>query len=369
MKFMKLWKHLIVPIIFNLLLISNLSAQNILEVMDCESNSPIAEVSIFIQTQNKLEWDFVGNTSNDGFIKLDILPSGSRLMITTLGYEIQLIELDKSITQKSICLKVVEIELTNLIVKAKQSNPFIRYQGGILTDNKGTTQRVNPFTIHAKEVTINEFAEFVKETGYITEVEKLKLNVKYQSSILFSDSRYLEKFKLFQQGNFKKNRKSNHKGFEWKMVGKISDTLTWKHDINGKLIDPENNNYPVVNITYNDALAYAKWIGGRLPLLEEYLWIHQNDKKYLGWRYNASGGTIYPVETSPSNKFGVYDIYGNVSEYIFNPNSEDSKSRIFDVGHFSSPFTDLEISEYRDSQEWLIYLNKIGFRVVRELEE
>ncbi len=355
--------------IINLFLTSNLNAQAILEVMDCKDKSPIAEVSVFIQTQNKLEWDFVGNTSNDGSIKLEMLPSKANLMITSLGYEIQLIELDKSITQKSICLKMVEIELTNLTVKAKQSNPFIRYQGGILTDNIETEQRVNPFMIHAKEVTIKEFAEFVKETGYITEVENLKLNVDYLSGIMFNNLKYLEKFKLFQQGNFKKNRKSNHKGFEWKMVGKISDTLTWKHDINGKLIDPENNNYPVVNITYNDALAYAKWIGGRLPLLEEYLWIHQNDKKYLGWRYNASGGTIYPAGTSPSNKFGIYDIYGNVSEYIFNPNSEDPKSRIFDVGHFSSPFTDLEISEYKDSQEWLIYLNKVGFRVVREVEE
>ena len=266
---MKLRQHILIILNLNLLLISSLSAQNILEVMDCESNSPIAEVSIFIQTQNKLEWDFVGNTSNDGSIKLEMLPSKANLMITSLGYEIQLIELDKSITQKSICLKMVEIELTNLTVKAKQSNPFIRYQGGILIDNIETEQRVNPFMIQAKEVTIKEFAEFVKETGYITEVENLKLNVDYLSGIMFNNLKYLEKFKLFQQGNFKKNRKSNHKGFEWKMVGKISDTLTWKHDINGKLIDPENNNYPVVNITYNDALAYAKWIGGRLPLLEE----------------------------------------------------------------------------------------------------
>ena len=366
---MKLLKIIIVLNLFTILLISNLNAQQILKVIDCDSNAPVPEVSIFLQTENKLGWDFIGNTSNTGTINLNKLASGTNLMITSLGYEIQFLELDKTISERSICLQMVEIELSNFTVKAKLNNPFILYKGGLLKDNVESQEKVNPFMIQTKEVSISEFAEFVKETGYITEVEKSKFNVDYLSGIMFNNIKYLEKFKLFQQGNFKKNRKSNHKGFEWKMVSKVTDTLTWKHDINGKLIDPVNNTYPVVNITYNDALAYAKWIGGRLPLLEEYLWIHQNDKKYLGWRYNASGGTIYPVGTSPSNKFGVYDIYGNVSEYIFNPNSEDPKSRIFDVGHFSSPFTDLEISEYRDSQEWLIYLNKVGFRVVREVEE
>ena len=63
---MKQWKIKILQMIINLFLTSNLNAQAILEVMDCKDKSPIAEVSVFIQTQNKLEWDFVGNTSNDG---------------------------------------------------------------------------------------------------------------------------------------------------------------------------------------------------------------------------------------------------------------------------------------------------------------
>lgn len=368
MKYMKLSKQSIALILFNLFLILNVHAQQSLTIVDCDSQTPLVDVSIFVQEEKELEWTFIGNTSTKGTISLDNLAANSTLMVTLLGYELQLIQLSSAMEQKSTCLQMVEVALTNLTIQAKIENPFVRYNGGALKDKVEGIQIVKPFLIQAKEVSISEFAEFVKETGYVTEVEKLKPTIKYHSGIELGDFKYFDTFKLFQEGNFRQNSKNKLKGFEWKVVRKSSDTLTWLHNNYGQPSGAEKNTFPVVNITYNDALAYAKWMGGRLPLIEEYRWIHKNDKKYLGWIYEVSGGGVYRTGTSPSNKFGVYDIYGNVAEYIFNPNGQVYQSRAFTVGHYSSRFNLFEISEYKDNLAWLEFYQKVGFRVVREVK-
>jgi formylglycine-generating enzyme required for sulfatase activity len=340
-----------------------------MEVIDCDSNLPLAEVSVFYQTNNELEWNFIGNTSNNGLIKLDKLPANATLMVTTLGYKMELITIDEAVEKKSVCLKMVEIEMTNLTISANINNPFITYKGGKLKNKIESTQRVRSFMIQAKEVSISEFAEFVKETGYVTEVEKQKPIVRFVAGIELSSRQYLEKFKRFSEGSYKNNRKNKFEGFEWIMVIKRADSITWKHDKFGRLIDVDKNNIPVVNITYNDALAYANWLGGRLPLIEEYAWIRQNDKRNIGWNRSFSGGILFPVGTSPSNKFGVYDIYGNAAEYIYHKNDEQKKSRVFDMGYYSSEFSDFKVTEFKDNLEWLTHYQAVGFRVVREVEE
>jgi sulfatase modifying factor 1 len=91
---------------------------------------------------------------------------------------------------------------------------------------------------------------------------------------------------------------------------------------------PNFPDYPVVGVTWADAMAYAKWKGFRLPTEAE-------------WEYAARGGLIgksypsgnemdstmanyYPVQghtmpvgSYPPNGYGLYDMAGNVVEWVY----------------------------------------------------
>jgi formylglycine-generating enzyme required for sulfatase activity len=187
---------------------------------------------------------------------------------------------------------------------------------------------VADFRIDRHEVTNAEFAQFVAATGYVTVAERRPdpaLNPGIDPAKLVAGSAV-----------FVYSKRDAAQGGEWRFVPGAS----WRAPDGPGSSVRGRGNYPVVHIAYQDALAYAKWRGRRLPTEAEweraargghdaapYVW-----GKELApggkWRANVWQGAfpiadtgadgfigIAPVGCFETNDYGLYDMIGNVWEW------------------------------------------------------
>lgn len=91
-------------------------------------------------------------------------------------------------------------------------------------------------------------------------------------------------------------------------------------------------NSPVTNISWFAANAYAKWVGKRLPTMQEWEYVagaapvhwHTGEDLsalILSWYDQPSPDILPEVESTYKNKFGIYDMHGLVWEWVYDFNS------------------------------------------------
>ena len=146
----------------------------------------------------------------------------------------------------------------------------------------------------------------------------------------------------------------------------------WESDfIIGKNYEKIKNS-PVTNISWFAANAYAKWKSKRMPTSAEWEYsanISGNKeltKQVLQWYEKPNPEMIPNVKTTDKNKFGLYDMYGLVWEWVhdFNSRVNDTDSRngtAVDLGLFCSDGT-LKTASKEDYASYMRYAFRFSLK-------
>jgi len=102
-------------------------------------------------------------------------------------------------------------------------------------------------------------------------------------------------------------------------------------DMPGYAVDTSYANYPVVNVSLEDARAYTRWKGGRLPTMAE--WTREFSGMAISGSLIACGTGAPESEATRPQGSGFHHVLGNVAEWIEAETSKGGQATVAG-GHY-----------------------------------
>ncbi|MDA0204314.1 MAG: formylglycine-generating enzyme family protein [Acidobacteria bacterium] len=196
---------------------------------------------------------------------------------------------------------------------------------GFPADGEGPVRqiRIDPFWIDAHPVTTEEFARFVKATGYQTDSERFGWSFVFQGHLAG------ERYKQLVEDTVL--------AAQWWCKVPGSD---WAHPEGPDSSIEGLENYPVTHVSWDDAAAYADWAGKRIATEAEFEYAQRGgtEQQLFWWgddlepdgkhlcnvfqgrfpdQDTAADGYsgVAPVDAFPANPYGMLSSIGNVWEW------------------------------------------------------
>ena len=175
-----------------------------------------------------------------------------------------------------------------------------RQKAGIDYSETQHKVRLSNFSMSKYAVSVAEFRRFVEATGYRTDAEKAGFSV------------------ILSNGEVKKG-----------------EGVNWRYGVLGSVRPQSEENHPVLHVSWNDAVAYSKWLSAktgkhfRLPTEAEREYacragsrtafntgtnITIQQANFVDDQKQWRGGTV-PVDSFSPNAWGLYNMHGNVDEW------------------------------------------------------
>ena len=230
---------------------------------------------------------------------------------------------------------------------------------------------VDGFWISQTEVTNGQFVKFVQATGYVTAAEKAPPAIEGAPP------------EMLQPGSavFRAPTPDDRNWWAW-VPG-----ANWREPSGPGSSIAGRENDPVVQVTFDDALAYAKWAGVSLPTEEQWEYAARAGSQALPEPTDAAGqptANYYqgvfpardtgadgylsraPVGCFDANAFGLHDMIGNVWEWTLADGRSGPSTKTIKGGSYlcSANYCARYRPAARQYQERDLGTDHIGFRVV-----